>query len=191
MATPTLREDVVEAQKREIEALKQCQINESYYGSAAKLQVPHGVLVRVSVLYTLNMFHSDFARGFFENYRALVKEENHEAYVGRLADYIRWMKSQFMFVRVERPRGSKRFELGYVKCDWVFSFALRFEQMRLRLNCIPPVVLTKVEVEENKALRLACVGETDYERAMARHRRPPTTRVSVGSRRRTSDRQRQ
>jgi ankyrin repeat protein len=36
------------------------------------------------------------------------------------------------------------------------------------LNCIPPVVLTKVEVEENKALRLACVGETDYERALER-----------------------
>jgi ankyrin repeat protein len=32
------------------------------------------------------------------------------------------------------------------------------------------VVLTKVEVEENKALRLACVGETDYERALARYR---------------------
>eukprot|EP00505_MAST-04D_sp_SCG-Rhode-Island_P003784 Stramenopile-MAST_4_protein_3784 len=41
--------------------------------------------------------------------------------------------------------------------------------MRLRLNCIPPVVLTKVEVEENKVLRLACVGETDYERALAKH----------------------
>eukprot|EP00505_MAST-04D_sp_SCG-Rhode-Island_P006285 Stramenopile-MAST_4_protein_6285 len=76
----------------------------------------------------------------------------------------------YMFVRVERPRGSKRFVLGYVKCDWAFSFALRLEQMRLRLNCIPPVVLTKVEVEENKALRLACVGETDYERALARYR---------------------
>eukprot|EP00505_MAST-04D_sp_SCG-Rhode-Island_P006317 Stramenopile-MAST_4_protein_6317 len=76
----------------------------------------------------------------------------------------------YMFVRVERPRGSKRFVLGYVKCDWAFSFALRLEQMRLRLNCIPPVVLTKVEVEENKALRLACVGETDYEQALARYR---------------------
>ena len=76
----------------------------------------------------------------------------------------------YMFVRVERPRGSKRFVLGYVKCDWAFSFALRLEQMRLRLNCIPPVVLTKVEHGENKALRLACVGETDYERDQARYR---------------------
>ena len=39
-----------------------------------------------------------------------------------------------MFVRVERPRGSKHFVLEYVKCDWVFSFAPRFEQMRVRLN---------------------------------------------------------
>jgi ankyrin repeat protein len=31
------------------------------------------------------------------------------------------------------------------------------------------VVLTKVEHGENKALRLACVGETDYERALAKH----------------------
>eukprot|EP00505_MAST-04D_sp_SCG-Rhode-Island_P006532 Stramenopile-MAST_4_protein_6532 len=50
--------------------------------------------------------------------------------------------------------------------------------MRLRLNCIPPVVLTKVEVEENKALRLACVGETDYERALAKH---SDTRDELGS----------
>ena len=74
-----------------------------------------------------------------------------------------------MFVRVERPYGSKCFVMGYVKCDRVFSFALRFEQMRERLNRVPPTLLTKVEVEENKALRLACVGETDYERALAMH----------------------
>ena len=30
-------------------------------------------------------------------------------------------------------------------------------------------LLTKVEVEENKALRLVCVGETNYERALALH----------------------
>jgi ankyrin repeat protein len=99
-----------------------------------------------------------------------VKEENHEAYVDKLADYIRWMKSQFMFVRVERPGGSKHFVLGYVNCGWVFSFALRVEQMRSRLNRVPPMVLTDAEHGENKALRLACVGETDYERALARYR---------------------
>ena len=41
--------------------------------------------------------------------------------------------------------------------------------MRVRLNRVPPALLTKVEVEENKALRLACVGKTDYERALAMH----------------------
>ena len=41
--------------------------------------------------------------------------------------------------------------------------------MRVRLNRVTPTLLTKVEVEENKALRLACVGETDYERALALH----------------------
>jgi len=41
--------------------------------------------------------------------------------------------------------------------------------MRVRLSRIPPTLLTKVEVEENKALRLACVGETNYERALAMH----------------------
>ena len=163
----------MEAQKRDIEALKQEQkefrINASYYGSSATLEVPHNVWVGATVLSLLNMLHVDFRRVFFEHFRALLRETNDEAYVCRLADYVRWIRSKYMFVRVERPRGSKHFVLGYVKCDWAFSFALRFEQMRLRLNCIPPVVLTKVEVEENKALRLACVGETDYERALAKH----------------------
>jgi ankyrin repeat protein len=121
------------------------------------------------VLFEINELHVDFRRVLFEHFRALL-ESNDEAFVCRLADYVRWILSLYMFVRVERPRGSKHFVLGYVKCDWVFSFAPRFEQMRLRLNCIPPVVLTKVEHGENKALRLACVGETDYERALARYR---------------------
>ena len=151
------------------EAQKEFRITASYYGSSARLEVPHHVWVGATVLSLLNMFHSGFLRVFFEHFRALLEEANDEAYVCRLADYVRWIRSMYMFVRVERPRGSKRFVLGYVKCDWAFSFALRFEQMRLRLNCIPPVVLTKVEVEENKALRLACVGETDYERALAKH----------------------
>ena len=151
------------------EAQKEFRITASYYGSSARLEVPHHVWVGATVLSLLNMFHSDFLRVFFEHFRALLEEANDEAFVSRLPDYVRWIRSMYMFVRVERPRGSKRFVLGYVKCDWAFSFALRLEQMRLRLNCIPPVVLTKVEVEENKALRLACVGETDYERALAKH----------------------
>ena len=163
----------MEAQKRDIEALKQEQkefrINASYYGSSATLEVPHNVWVGATVLSLLNMLHVDFRRVFFEHFRALLRETNDEAYVCRLADYVRWIRSKYMFVRVERPRGSKHCVLGYVKCDWAFSFALRFEQMRLRLNRIPPMVLTKVEHGENKALRLACVGETDYERALARH----------------------
>eukprot|EP00505_MAST-04D_sp_SCG-Rhode-Island_P000581 Stramenopile-MAST_4_protein_581 len=122
-----------------------------------------------SVLFEMNELHGDFRRVLFEHFRALLEETNDEAFVYRLADYVRRILSMYMFVRVERPRGSKHFVLGYVKCDWAFSFALRFEQMRLRLNCIPPVVLTKVEHGENKALRLACVGETDYERALAKH----------------------
>ena len=125
---------------------------------------------KVSVLFELNEVHGDFRRVFFEHFRALLEETNDEAYVCRLADYVRWILSKYMFVRVERPRGSKHFVLGYVKCDWVFSFAPRFEQMRLRLNRVPPIFLTKVEVEENKALRLACVGETDYERALTTYR---------------------
>ena len=114
-----------------------------------------------NILFELNEVHSDFRRVFFEHFHALLDETNDEAYVCRLADYVRWILSKYMFVRVERPRGSKHFVLGYVKCDWVFSFARRFEQMRVRLSRIPPTLLTKVEVEENKALRLACVGETD------------------------------
>ena len=123
-----------------------------------------------NVLFELNEVHGDFRRVFFEHFRALLEETNDEAYVCRLADYVRWILSKYMFVRVERPRGSKHFVLGYVKCDWVFSFARRFEQMRVRLNRVPPRVLRDVEEEENKALRLACVGETDYERALTTYR---------------------
>ena len=123
-----------------------------------------------NVLINVNDVHGDFRRVFFEHFRALLEEANDEAYVCRLADYVRWILSKFMFVRVERPRGSKHFVLGYVKCDWVFSFAPRFEQMRVRLNSIPPVVVRDVENGENKALRLACVGETDYERALTTYR---------------------
>ena len=60
--------------------------------------------------------------------------------------------------------------MSHVKCERVFSFALRFEQMRVCLSRVPARVLTNVEHGENKALRLACVGETDYERALARYR---------------------
>ena len=123
-----------------------------------------------NIIFEMNEMHGDFRRVFFENFRALLEETNDEAYMCLMADYVRWILSMYMFVRVERPRGSKQFVLGYVKCDWVFSFARRFEQMRLRLNCVPPLVLTDVEEGENKALRLACVGETDYERALATHR---------------------
>jgi len=83
--------------------------------------------------------------------------------VCRLMDYVRLILSMYMFVRVERPRGSKHFVIAYVKCDWVFSFAKRFEQMRIRLNSVPPTLLRKVESEENKELRLAIIGKTDYE----------------------------
>jgi hypothetical protein len=177
MAAPASLEDVVEAQKREIEALKEAnaalkefRINASYHGSPARLEVPHHVWVGVTVLSLLNMFHSDFLRVFFEHFRALVKEENHEAYVGRLADYIRWMKSQFMFVRVERPRGSKHFVLAYMKCERVFSFVPRYNWMRARLDDVPCVLLAKWETKANKALRTACMGLTtsEWSRVMER-----------------------
>ena len=130
-----------------------------------------------SVLFKMNELHGDFRRVFFEHFRALLEETNDEAFLCRMVDYVRWILSMYMFVRVERPRGSKHFVLGYVKCDRVFSFALRFEQMRLRLSRVPPTLLTKIEHGENKALRLACVGDTDYERAVAIH---SDTRVLTG-----------
>jgi len=118
----------------------------------------------------LNWFLNDFQGVFFEQFRALVKEEDDETYVRGIPDYILSMQSMHMFVRIERPPRSGKFIMGYVKCEWVFSFARRFEQMRVQLNRIPPTLLAIVEVVENKALRLACVGETDYERAVARYR---------------------
>ena len=191
MAAAAPREDVVEALKREVEALKQeneaqqreiqalkqenkehkeFRIHASYYGSPARLQVLHDVWVRVTVLHTLNMFHSDFMGVFFDNFHALVKEEDHEAYVRRMADYIRSMKSQFMFVRIERPLGSKRFVLAYMNCERVFSFVPRYNRMRGRLDDVPALVLEKMETEANKALRRACMGPTTSESSRAMQR---------------------
>ena len=121
------------------------------------------------VILALNNYIWDFKHVFFDMFLALVQEPTDETYVKSMAEYVRLIQSKYMFVRVERPRGSKQFVFGYVKCDRVFSFEPRFKKMRLRLNCIPPVVLTEVEVEENKELRLACIGKTDYERALAKH----------------------
>ena len=118
---------------------------------------------KLSVLSELNEVHGDFRWVFFEHFHALLEETNDEAFVCRMADYVRCILSKYMFVRVERPSGSKHFVLGYVKCDWVFSFAPRFERMRMRLNRVPPTVLTDVESGENKALRLTYVGKTDCE----------------------------
>ena len=182
MAAAAPREDVLEAQKREIEALKQenealkqeskaqareievLKLNATYYANNPRLQVAHDVWVFAQdVLRTLNTFHSDFVGMFFENFRALVKEKNHEAYVGRLAKYIRWIKSQFMFVRVRRPPGSKRFVLAYMKCERVFSFVPRYQRMWERLNDVPWKLLDKMETKVNKALRTACMGPTTFE----------------------------
>ena len=162
----TQRDEANTELQRENDTLKRELTNTTYY-NVSSLQVPHGVWAfALDVLHALNRAHSNFRGVFFDDFRALLKENDDVVFVRRIADYIRLMQSTYMFVRVERPVGSKRFVLAYMKCDWVFSFALRFEQMRVRLNRVPPTMLTKVEVEENKALRLACVGETDYERAV-------------------------
>ena len=42
-----------------------------------------------NVLFELNEVHGDFRRVFFKHFRALLEETNDEAYVGRLADYVR------------------------------------------------------------------------------------------------------
>ena len=123
-----------------------------------------------NVLFVLNELHIDFRWIFFEHFHTLLEEQNDEVYVCHLANYVRWILSQYMFIRVERPRGSKRFVLGYMKCEKVFSFGIRFEKMRLRLNRVPPTFLKMYESKENKTLRLLYVGETDYEWALETHR---------------------
>ena len=55
------------------EAQKEFRITASYYGSSARLEVPHHVWVGATVLSLLNMFHSDLLRVFFEHFRALLE----------------------------------------------------------------------------------------------------------------------
>jgi hypothetical protein len=143
--------------------------DETYQGSIVTEGPLGSWFTLLDFISRLNEVHSDFRWVFFDRFRALLKENDDEVYVRGIPDYILSTQSMHMFVRIERPPRSRKFVLAYVKCDWVFSFARRFEQMRVRLNCIPPVVLRDVEEEENKALRLACVGQTDYERAVAEY----------------------
>ena len=128
------------------------------------------VLSRMDPLLLTNWLHADIQGTFFKNFQALVQEIDDEVYVSRMMDYVRLMKSKYMFVRVERPKGSRKFVIGYIRCELAFSFLEHFEKMRLRLNRVPPTLLTKMEMGENNTLRLACVGQTDYERAIEPYR---------------------
>ena len=119
-------------------------------------------------LLIINWFHNNFQGIHIHGFRKLL-QENTETFIQKIPDYLVKTQNMYMFVRVERPKDSRRFVLGYVKCDLVFSFTRRFEQMRVRLNRVPPQLLMKEETEENKVLRLARLGQTDYERAMALH----------------------
>ena len=100
-----------------------------------------------------------------------MQEPDHEAYVQRLAEYTRLTHSMYVFVRVERPSGSRRFVMGYVRCDRVVSFAHRLREMRLRLNTVPQELLADMDKRENESLRLACfgLGGEDFEKAMTVH----------------------
>jgi hypothetical protein len=126
----------------------------------------------MGVLLVFNEAHSAFRSIFFDQYRALLNEQNHESYVHRLAGYLRLIQSEYMFVRVERPRDSRCFVMGYIKCDRVFSFQPRYEQMRLRLSRVPGSLLANIETGEHRDVRVACIGETDFELALAQHRNP-------------------
>ena len=122
----------------------------------------------VNSLLTINWLHNNFQGIHFHEFRTLLQEDI-ETFIQKIPEYLVKTQTMYMFVRVERPKGSRKFVLGYVKCNWVFSFARRFEQIRLLLNRVPPPLLMKEEIEEKKARRLACIGETDYEMALAKH----------------------
>ena len=122
------------------------------------------MMICVNFLLTINWLHNNFQGIHFHEFRKLLQEDT-ETFIQKIPEYLVKTQNMYMFVRVERPKGSRKFVLGYVKCNWVFSFAKRFEQIRLFLNRVPQTLLTKVESEENKQLRLECVGQTDYERA--------------------------
>ena len=128
------------------------------------------MMICVNFLLMINWFHNNFQEIHFHGFRKLLQQNDTETFIQKIPEYLVKTQDMYMFVRVERPKGSRRFVLGYVKCNWVFSFAKRFEQIRLLLNRVPPRVLRDVENGENKALRLACVGETDYERALTTYR---------------------
>ena len=60
-------------------------------------------LTKVNVIFVLNELHGDLRRVMFENFRALLNEKNDEAYVHQMSDYLRLIRSKYMFISVERP----------------------------------------------------------------------------------------
>ena len=129
-----------------------------------------------NILFTLNEIHSNFSHTFLNDFHKLLEIKDHNEYYDKMIEYVYNILPRHMFVRVERPRGSKRFLLAYVECNWVFSFATRFAKMRLRLNRIPPILLSEkesdvnsVKVLQNIMLRFTYIGDTDYELAQQKH----------------------
>ena len=127
-----------------------------------QLNLPY---ICVDAIHVLNEVHGDFLGIFFHGFRKLLQKSDND-YGYNLADYVRLMRRQYMFVRVERPYGSKRFVMGYVKCDQVFSFVPRYEQMIQRLNRVPARVLGWIEAEHDRELRVEIVGMTNYEKVL-------------------------
>ena len=103
---------------------------------AALVEQPEGVenpwFSKLAVLEEFKDMHGGFRTVFYDDFHALIQEPNDEAYVREMADYLRRIQSEVMFVRVERPVGSRQFVLGSMKCERVFSFEPRYEKMLLR-----------------------------------------------------------
>jgi len=130
-------------------------------------------------IFGLNQYHNDVYWVISRQCLQEFVQFKDKYFMSYLHGFLLHLSSLHMFVRVERPHGSKRFVMGYMKCDRVFSFDGIFKVIHKRLNRVPPKLLTKVETEENKALRLKYVGQTNYEKALNRYWYYKVCRLSV------------
>ena len=133
----------------------------------------------VNFIIGLNQCNNDVYRVTSRQFLQEFFQLDDKYFMSCLHAFLQQLSSLHMFVRVERPYGSKRFVMGYMKCDRVFSFDGIFKMIHKRLNRVPPKLLTKVETEENKALRLKYVGQTNYEKALNRYWVYKVCRLSV------------
>ena len=122
----------------------------------------------VNFIIGLNQCNNDVYRVTSRQFLQEFFQLDDKYFMSCLHAFLQQLSSLHMFVRVERPYGSKRFVMGYMKCDRVFSFDGIFNVLSKRLNLVPGKLL-QADDYESYELRNEFLGRTHYERAVDKY----------------------